>query len=125
MATKQISLSELKQKVEDGWKKNQLAEYYGLPMVQMTKLLQKAGLKIRKFHAPAFELIDDRDCVTLQNQSSDNQKVETEDLKYDFSPLTEVLPAEDAFLNIFEGENKEEKSVIDEDENLSALLNTL
>ena len=56
---RQITISDLKSKVDEGWKKQALADYYGLPMTQMTKLLQTAGLKIRKFHAPLYELIDD------------------------------------------------------------------
>ena len=59
MAAIKISKVDLAQKVEEGWKKPQLAEHYGLPMVQMTKVLQAAGLQIRKFHAPKFELVDE------------------------------------------------------------------
>ena len=55
--TVQINLKTLTQQVQDGMKKVELADYYKLPMLQMTKVLQQAGLKIRKFHAPAFTLI--------------------------------------------------------------------
>lgn len=55
----QVTISDLTNKVNEGWKKPQLAEHYGLPMTQVTKLLQTAGLKIRKFHLPKFELVDD------------------------------------------------------------------
>ena len=55
----QVTVSDLTQKVNEGWKKPQLATYYGLPMTQVTKLLQQAGLKIRKFHLPKFVLVDD------------------------------------------------------------------
>lgn len=58
MAVK-ISLSTLKKQVENGMKKKQLAEFYGIPEIQVARLLKQAGLKIRKFHTPAFELIDD------------------------------------------------------------------
>jgi hypothetical protein len=61
-----ISLSVLTQQVEQGMKKPQLAEYYGLKAAQMTKVLQAAGLKIRKFHAPVFELLDDTDNTVEQ-----------------------------------------------------------
>jgi len=57
----QIVLSDLKQKVEEGWKKNQLAEHYGIPVTQMTRALQQAGLTIRKLHHPKFHLVDDMD----------------------------------------------------------------
>ena len=56
---REITISDLKSKVNEGWKKQALAEHYGLPMAQMTKLLQTAGLKIRKFHAPLYILVDD------------------------------------------------------------------
>ena len=58
MAVVKITKADLAAKVEEGWKKPQLAEHYGLPVAQMTKVLQSAGLKIRKFHAPKFELVD-------------------------------------------------------------------
>jgi len=44
--------------VDSGSKKEQIAEYYGLNIAQTTKLLKSAGLKIRKFHQPAFTLVD-------------------------------------------------------------------
>ena len=65
MAAIKISKVDLAQKVEEGWKKAQLAEHYGLPMAQMTKVLQAAGLQIRKFHAPRFELVDEVEGVEL------------------------------------------------------------
>lgn len=64
-----ITKSDLTQKVEEGWKKDQLAQHYGLPMSQMTKVLQQAGLQIRKFHRPKFELVDDT--VEVQSESMD------------------------------------------------------
>lgn len=54
-----IVLSELKEKVQNGAKRKALAEYYGISEVQMAKALKSAGLKIRNFHAPAFEIVDD------------------------------------------------------------------
>lgn len=59
MSVVKITKADLAAKVEEGWKKDKLAEHYGLPMAQMTKVLQAAGLKIRKFHAPKFELVED------------------------------------------------------------------
>lgn len=59
MAAVQVTLSDLTQKVNEGWKRDALAEHYGLPKKQMSDLLRTAGLKIRKFHAPKFELVDD------------------------------------------------------------------
>lgn len=61
----QITLSDLTAKVQQGWKKPALAEYYGLPVAQMGRVLKDANLTIRKFHAPKYELIhDDVDLIT-------------------------------------------------------------
>ena len=55
----EIKKSILTQQVEEGWKRKALAEYYELPETQMAQVLKDAGLKIRKFHAPAFVLVTD------------------------------------------------------------------
>lgn len=55
---KSVSKAELTAMVDSGVKKEQIAQHYGLSNAQTTKLLRSAGLKIRKFHAPAFELVD-------------------------------------------------------------------
>lgn len=67
---KRISLVELTTKVNEGWKKKALAEYYELPVMQMTKVLQMAGLQIRKFHEPKFELVNDLNEVNEINDES-------------------------------------------------------
>lgn len=51
--------SVLKEQVEKGMKKKELADYYNLPMTQMTKVLQQAKLKIRKFHEPKFVFVEE------------------------------------------------------------------
>ena len=56
---KQVKKSELTAMVNEGKKRNEIAAYYGLKEVQVAKLLKAAGLKIRKFHLPTFELVDD------------------------------------------------------------------
>lgn len=76
MAIVKITKADLAAKVEEGWKKDKLAEHYGLPMAQMTKVLQSAGLKIRKFHAPKFELIDEEEVV----ETSVEEEVEVTDV---------------------------------------------
>ena len=55
----EIKLSVLTEQVNEGWKRTALAEHYGLPKTQMAQVLRDAGLKIRKFHAPKFILVDD------------------------------------------------------------------
>lgn len=56
--TRTISKSELTNMVNNGAKKEEISSYYGLNNAQTTKLLQSAGLKIRKFHKPSFTLVD-------------------------------------------------------------------
>ena len=55
----EIKKSILVQQVQDGWKRKALAEHYGLPEAQMAQVLRDAGLQIRKFHAPKYQLVDD------------------------------------------------------------------
>lgn len=55
----QVTKSDLSQKVQDGWKKDQLAAHYGLTIAAMGRLLREAGLQIRKLHRPKYTLIDD------------------------------------------------------------------
>ena len=113
--TKKVVLSELKALVEGGAKKEDLAKEYGLPMTQVTKLLQTAGLKIRKFHkVPAFELVDDTEkSSNLAEENTSTSDLETKEdaettTKEDAPVLAEAnteIPAEDA-----------PKEVVEEDE---------
>ena len=61
----EIKKSILAQQVEDGWKRKALAEHYGLPEAQMAQVLRDAGLQIRKFHAPKYQLVDDTNSEEL------------------------------------------------------------
>jgi len=70
-----ITTSDLTQKVNEGWKKNQLAEHYGLPVAQMTKVLRDAGLRIRKFHNPKYVLVDDINQEMQQEQAHEHRAV--------------------------------------------------
>ena len=56
-----IILSKLKEQVEEGMKRKELAEYYGISEVQMAKALKSAGLRIRKFHLPSFEIVEEEE----------------------------------------------------------------
>lgn len=74
---REITISDLKSKVDEGWKKQALAEHYGLPVAQMTRLLQEAGLKIRKFHAPLYVLVNDTVTTTVA-ETTEETVVETQ-----------------------------------------------
>lgn len=63
---KQVKKSELTAMVNEGKKRNEIAAHYGLKEAQVVKLLKAAGLKIRKFHLPTFELVDDTAEETVQ-----------------------------------------------------------
>lgn len=69
----------LEQQVQDGWKKNALAEHYGLPVAQMTKVLKDCGLKIRKFHAPKYVLVSEEEVTenTAVNETEVEENVQT------------------------------------------------
>lgn len=70
----EIKKSVLAQQVEEGWKRKALAEHYGLPETQMAQVLRNAGLKIRKFHAPKYQLVDDtnsEELVEITNEGND------------------------------------------------------
>lgn len=73
----EINLDVLTEQVEQGWKKAQLAEHYGLPVSQMGAALKQAGLKIRKFHAPKFTLVSSVSTEELDVEAS--QEVSNED----------------------------------------------
>ena len=80
----EIKKSILAQQVEEGWKRAALAEHYGLPEAQMAQVLRDAGLKIRKFHAPKYQLVDD----TIE-------EVDNEVVGEDVNTLTESVTEEE------------------------------
>ena len=79
----EIKKSILAQQVEEGWKRAALAEHYGLPEAQMAQVLRDAGLKIRKFHAPKYQLVDDT-----------TEEVNNEVIGEDVNTLTESVAEE-------------------------------
>ena len=80
----EIKRSILTQQVEEGWKRKTLAEHYGLPEAQMAQVLKDAGLKIRKFHAPKYQLVDDT-----------TEEVNNEVIGEDVNTLTESVTREE------------------------------
>lgn len=55
----QIVKSVFTQQVNEGWKREQLAEHYGISPADVSRALKQLGLKIRKFHKPKFILVDE------------------------------------------------------------------
>lgn len=72
----EIKKSVLTEQVNSGWKRKALAEHYGLPETQMAQVLKDAGLQIRKFHAPKYQLVDD----SIEEQVIENNVEEGEDV---------------------------------------------
>ena len=66
-----IRRATLAQQVEAGWKRKQLAEHYGLPEAQIARVLKEAGLQIRKFHAPKYQLVDDDEETVVEESVED------------------------------------------------------
>ena len=76
----EIKKSVLAQQVEEGWKRKALAEHYGIPETQMAEVLRKAGLKIRKFHAPKYQFVDDTQSETTESIVEGSDVVVGEDV---------------------------------------------
>lgn len=87
----EINIATLTKQVEEGKKKDELATIYGLSVLQMGKALKEAGLKIRKFHAPAFKLVREEEINTTQEvefKKENTPTVTTEETDVD-SPVIE------------------------------------
>jgi hypothetical protein len=76
----QIVKSFLAKQVNDGMKKDQLADYYGLNISEMGRVLKQAGLKIRKFHTPNFELVEEEEANLVENTIAETEVVEEENV---------------------------------------------
>lgn len=110
MAVK-IQASVLKQQVEEGKKLKDLCEIYSLPQSQMKRALQQLGLKIRKFHLPKFEIVDDEgedDVVrAVVEDTTDNLSDTIEDYSEDLgdaypnsvNPNTDIIEGDRETLN--------------------------
>ena len=97
----EIKKSVLAQQVEEGWKRKALAEHYGIPETQMAEVLRKAGLKIRKFHAPKYQFVDDTQSETTESIVEGSDVVVGEDVNVlqentqqeEVTPVTTQEPA--------------------------------
>jgi hypothetical protein len=88
----------LAKQVEEGMKKDALAAHYGLNISQMGTALKKLGLKIRKFHAPAFEFVTEtkEEVAEIENPVLDfisENTVPTEEVaEVETEEVAEVIP---------------------------------
>lgn len=80
----EIKYETLKEQVEKGMKRKELAEFYGLPESNMAKILKDCGLKIRKFHKkkyvitglPEIEDVTEKPFTDIHVQHEEEQEEE-------------------------------------------------
>lgn len=88
----EIDVQVLTKQVNDGMKKAELAAHYGLPMAQMTRVLQQTGLKIRKFGHARFVLVDNTNkAETTTTETAEDVVEET----VEEQPVVDNAPEED------------------------------
>ena len=97
-----IILSKLKEQVEEGMKRKELAEYYGIAEVQMAKALKSAGLRIRKFHLPSFEI------VAEEEEDKRQMEIPYEEVESTYHKLT----VEEEFQEIFGSEEEDNNDTV-------------
>lgn len=96
-----IILSKLKEQVEEGMKRKELAEYYGIAEVQMAKALKSAGLRIRKFHLPSFEIV-------AEEEDKRQMEIPYEEVESTYHELT----VEEEFQEIFGSEEEDNNDTV-------------
>lgn len=101
---REIKLSELKDFVNEGKKREDLQEIYGINNAQVTKLMQQAGLTFRKFRKPSFVLVDDiaKDVVAEVNPSVLYPETTGNSSPEPTSPVTETEVAQASANNNWE-----------------------
>ena len=97
-----ITVSALKEQVHNGMKRKELAEYYGISEMQMAKALKAAGLTIRKFHAPSFELVEEEDTPDIYVPEEDRTDIEEDDYTPRLVFSDEVItPEPDSYRDLY------------------------
>lgn len=61
MANEQIKKSEVRNLIEQGFKKDQLAAHFGIPKSRVAKILQTFNLRIKSTRGAGYVLIDDEE----------------------------------------------------------------
>ena len=62
------------EQVRIGWKKDQFAKHYDMPVTQVTNMLKALSLKIRKFHKPAFVIGGSITTTDVPQQNTETQE---------------------------------------------------
>ena len=97
MANEQIKKSEVRNLIEQGFKKDQLAAHFGIPKSRVAKILQTFNLRIKSTRGAGYVLIDDEETegtivtpllqepekdVRPENYSSGQSKIWSTDTNY-------------------------------------------
>ena len=82
-------------------KRKELAEYYGIAEVQMAKALKSAGLRIRKFHLPSFEIV-------AEEEDKRQMEIPYEEVESTYHELT----VEEEFQEIFGSEEEDNNDTV-------------
>lgn len=75
---KEIKLSELKEFIEMGKKREDIMEIYDLKSAQVTRLMKEANLSFKKLHHPVFKLVDDTIKTTETEEVQANEELAPE-----------------------------------------------
>lgn len=59
MSDKILRKSEILNKIEAGYTREKLAEYYGISKIEMARYLKEFGIRSRAKKKPTYQLIDD------------------------------------------------------------------
>jgi len=86
---KRVSAREFKEKVELGWKRPALMEYFGIPNTRVTEYLQQLELRIKSTRGGGSILILD-----LEEANENQLELPFEDLKVDVEPTTDIITTE-------------------------------
>lgn len=119
----QIKKAELTAQINEGWKIDKLATHYELPVLTMRRVLKEAGLVIRSFKKPKFELIDDTliEAPVILNQLD---LFETVQQAEDTSTIVEDVQLEEIFSEPVVTNEVPEEIEIAEIEAIESELNT-
>lgn len=93
MSAVQVNFKDLKERVDAGWKRAELAKHYGLKESQMARCLKDCGLKIRKFHKPVYQIIGMPNQDSIDSESNNTQlKIDVVEKENTELPITDEAP---------------------------------
>ena len=88
---KRVSAREFKEKVELGWKRPALMEYFGIPNTRVTEYLQQLDLRIKSTRGGGSILVLDLDKDTIISETQNSNQ-----LKLPFDVVPETIVSENS-----------------------------